>query len=247
MSNAGPPPVGAPPRVDPPAANSPYPEPPLKPGELGLIGKRSWKTWQVVCGLVVAVVVGMAINYRTVGASSSGNQKAYQLPPPAGSATTTTAAGSSGEAATSTTAALVRGSLYDFDDRHRILDVLHLDVLHLDVLHCRVSQAVARTDTGAGKLDQSCLLDHSAKLEYWMGIPMRCGPYLWALVPGVGGPSGRCSNWSIGDHRNERIGSSRYDTVDHRAADACRAGACRLHLGRQGYRFVGSTLFSTPG
>ena len=37
------------------------------PGELHIKGKRTWKTWQVVVAVVAALLVGMALNYHSVG------------------------------------------------------------------------------------------------------------------------------------------------------------------------------------
>ncbi len=76
-------------------AGGPAPAPPA-PGELHIKEKRSWKTWQLVTGMLVAALIGMALNYNSSGASSSassGGSKAYKLPPPAatgGAAPTTT-------------------------------------------------------------------------------------------------------------------------------------------------------------
>jgi hypothetical protein len=76
------------------------------PGALGIKEKRTWKTWQLVGGMVIAVLVGMLINYRTVGASASGGSGtsgggSYTPPPPAGATSTTVPPGGS---STSTTA-----------------------------------------------------------------------------------------------------------------------------------------------
>jgi hypothetical protein len=78
-------------------------------GSLGIKEKRTWKTWQLGVAVIVAVLLGMLINYRTVGATdsgktgSSGGGGAYTLPPEGGSSTSTTAVAGSGS--TSTTAA----------------------------------------------------------------------------------------------------------------------------------------------
>ena len=78
------------------------------PGELGIKEKRSWKTWQLVCAMGVAALVGMAIDYYTVGtpASSSASGGASTLPAESGSAgasTTTTLGQGSGAGTSSTT------------------------------------------------------------------------------------------------------------------------------------------------
>jgi hypothetical protein len=75
------------------------------PGELGIVEKRTWKTWQLASAVVIAVVIGMALNYHTVGASQStgsGGSNAYVIPSGSG-ATTTTVAGSGGASDSSTT------------------------------------------------------------------------------------------------------------------------------------------------
>jgi hypothetical protein len=78
-------------------------------GDLKIKERRSWKTWQLVAAILVAAVVGMAINGNSGTASGSGSSAnggtGYKLPPPGGAAAggsspTTTAAG-----ATTTTAA----------------------------------------------------------------------------------------------------------------------------------------------
>jgi hypothetical protein len=81
-------------------------------GDLGIKEKRSWKTWQLLVGVAAAALIGMAINYRTVGASQSSSTKgAYTLPAPSGSATTTTGASTTGsDVGTTTTAASTSGS-----------------------------------------------------------------------------------------------------------------------------------------
>jgi len=84
-----------PPPPDRAAAGGP-PEPPPAPGELHIKEKRTWKTWQLATAMMVAALVGMALNYNSSGASSSassGGTKGYKLPPPAatgGAAPTTT-------------------------------------------------------------------------------------------------------------------------------------------------------------
>src|ERR1700733_11493769 len=68
------------------------------PGELHIKDKRAWRTWQVVVAVVVAILVGMGLNYHTVGSSQASTAKAYALPPPArsGSTTATTVAPATG-------------------------------------------------------------------------------------------------------------------------------------------------------
>lgn len=87
---------------------SPSDRPPER-GELHIVERRSWKTWQLVLAVIIAAVLGMAFNgasgSATTSAGSSGSGSgSYKLPAPSGSATTTApASGKLG--ATTTTAA----------------------------------------------------------------------------------------------------------------------------------------------
>lgn len=74
------------------------------PGELRIREKRTWKTWQLAVAMGLAVLIGLAINYRTVAATQSPGSSggAYTLPTQATS-TTTTSAGGGSAAGTSTT------------------------------------------------------------------------------------------------------------------------------------------------
>ena len=75
-------------------------------GELGISEKRSWKTWHLVTAIVVATLVGMAIDHYTDRGSSSGtkpNSAAYHPPPPAGSTGSTTSVVAGDKASSSTT------------------------------------------------------------------------------------------------------------------------------------------------
>ena len=90
-----------------------------QPGELHLKERRSWKTWQLVLGVLLAAFVGMAINGNVGNASTTSGSGAssYKLPPPSstGSSTTTAptgggARGASGSSTTTTTAAGGAGS-----------------------------------------------------------------------------------------------------------------------------------------
>jgi len=79
------------------------------PGELHIKQKRTWKTWQLMTGMVLAALVGMFLNYGSGGASSSSSSApAYVLPKSSGSPTTTappSTRGSSRSTSTTTTAA----------------------------------------------------------------------------------------------------------------------------------------------
>src|ERR1700733_721190 len=75
----------------PPNADAmPVSDPMPAPGELHIKGKLTWKTWQVVVAVLAALLIGMGLNYRTVGATSASNAPAYKLPASGGAATTTT-------------------------------------------------------------------------------------------------------------------------------------------------------------
>src|SRR5271169_2550098 len=73
------------------------------PGELHIKERRTWKTWQLATGMLVAALVGMALNYHTVGATGSSNAPAYKLPTSTGSTTTTMPSSASGSSGTTTT------------------------------------------------------------------------------------------------------------------------------------------------
>jgi hypothetical protein len=94
---------------------SPHPENDSMParGELGIVEKRTWKTWHLVLGMVFAAGLGLAINYHTVGASQSSSGGAgggaYKLPTPSGSPTTTAASGATASTAPTTTATTATG------------------------------------------------------------------------------------------------------------------------------------------
>ncbi len=71
-------------------------------GELGIKERRSWKTWQALVAILVAIGVGAWWNGSTGSASGSGQgagSSAYKAPPPSGSTATTSGT------ATSTTVA----------------------------------------------------------------------------------------------------------------------------------------------
>jgi hypothetical protein len=78
-------------------------------GELKIKERRSWKTWQLLIAVVVALVIGMWFNGNA--GSASGNPAAsgsagYKLPPNGATATTAPpTAAKSGAATTATTAA----------------------------------------------------------------------------------------------------------------------------------------------
>lgn len=104
-----PPPVGTPPTelgIDasapdyPPLAVDHQPE----KGELKIKERRTWKTWQLLIGVLLAAGIGMWFNGNSGSASGTGSSSgssSYKLPPPTGSSTTPGAAGGS---STSTTA-----------------------------------------------------------------------------------------------------------------------------------------------
>ena len=97
-----------------------------EPGDLHIVQKRTWRTWQLVAAVIVAALLGMWINGSTGGASGSSATSGGEskLPPPSestttppsgahgsssGSTTTTTAGGAAG-ATTTTTAGSGGGS-----------------------------------------------------------------------------------------------------------------------------------------
>lgn len=73
-------------------------------GELALKDRRSWKTWQLAIAVLVAFLIGLAINYKAAGGGAeSTNTPSYKLPAASGGATTTTAAAGGSSASTTTT------------------------------------------------------------------------------------------------------------------------------------------------
>ena len=76
------------------------------PGELGIKEKRTWKTWQVFCAMVIAALVGALLNYKTVPSSgASGSTGGYKLPPPGGASSSTTTTGGASDSTTTTAGA----------------------------------------------------------------------------------------------------------------------------------------------
>jgi hypothetical protein len=97
--------------------HEPEVDPMPAPGQLNLLGRRAFKTWQVLIVAGVAIGLGMLANYRTVGSAAPANKPAFTLPaatgstttlPSASGSTTTTSASTGvttpGAASTSTTA-----------------------------------------------------------------------------------------------------------------------------------------------
>ena len=56
---------------------------PCPPGELHIKERRTWRTWQLATGMLVAALAGMALDYYTAGSSQSStasNAPAYVVP-----------------------------------------------------------------------------------------------------------------------------------------------------------------------
>jgi hypothetical protein len=82
-------------------------------GELNIKERRSWKTWQVLIAVVVAIVLGMWFNGNTgtaSGSSASSSGGGYKLPPAAGAPTTVPASASAAAKGGATTATTAAGS-----------------------------------------------------------------------------------------------------------------------------------------
>jgi hypothetical protein len=83
-------------------------------GDLGIKEKRTWKTWQLVTGMLVALLLGMAVDYYLAGgqgsATSSSGAPGYHIPTSTGSTTTTTHVSASASAGSTTTTTAARGS-----------------------------------------------------------------------------------------------------------------------------------------
>jgi hypothetical protein len=109
----------------PPTANAIQPGPPQadallssayqpEKGELNIKERRTWKSWQLVSAVILAAVIGMAINGNlgsATGTSAASGGGGYKLPPPNSSTASTTggsatkSATGAGTATTTTTAA----------------------------------------------------------------------------------------------------------------------------------------------
>ena len=83
------------------------------PGELHIKQTRTWKTWQLVMGMSVTLLVGMALDYYLVGSSQTSqasNAPAYVLPKSTGATTTTTASSAGGSSSSTTTTTTTAGA-----------------------------------------------------------------------------------------------------------------------------------------
>ncbi len=72
------------------------------PGELRIRERRSWRTWQLIVGLAIALVVGMVIG-NSGGRNAAPVTNAYTLPAPAGSPDSPSASSPSAAASVSAT------------------------------------------------------------------------------------------------------------------------------------------------
>src|SRR3974390_2309527 len=75
------------------------------PGDYKLKEKRSWKTWQLLVAMGLALLLGLFLNYKTVGSNQSSSAPGYTLPKEASSGATTTTSTSTSGSTTTTTAA----------------------------------------------------------------------------------------------------------------------------------------------
>ncbi|MGD0882129.1 MAG: hypothetical protein ABSB09_11235 [Acidimicrobiales bacterium] len=74
------------------------------PGSLKLVGRRSWKTWQLVIAVLAAALFGMWFNGNTGSTTSAATGPVYKLPAASTGASTTTTTLASGSTTTTTTA-----------------------------------------------------------------------------------------------------------------------------------------------
>ena len=76
-----------------------------RPGELGIRQRRSWRTWQLITAVIVALCLGMIVGHSWgPSGTGTGAGSGYTPPPPAGSSSqTTTGAGSSSATSAPTT------------------------------------------------------------------------------------------------------------------------------------------------
>ncbi len=151
-------------------------------GELGIAEKRSWKTWQLVTGIVVAALVGMAIDHYFDKGSNSPNKSnaAAYTPPPA--------SGSSGSS-TTTPAAGGQHNHFRCWRQHNDVRCWWFHVLDHNIhRNSRTSAHSSRTYPITRKLDESALYGHSLGLEYRVGLQVHSGADGGSFIPGIGGP-----------------------------------------------------------
>ncbi len=81
-----------------------------EPGSLHIVGRRSWKTWQLSIAVVLAAVFGMWFNGNTGSATettgSSSSSGGFKIPAAAGTSSSTTTTAAPDKSTTSTTASV---------------------------------------------------------------------------------------------------------------------------------------------
>ena len=223
--------------VAPPAPSDDQP----KPGELKIKERRSWKTWQLLTAVLIAVIFGMWINGDTGGGSSSAtgtSSGSGTLPPPSASSS---GAPAGGGAATTTTAA--GGQFGHHDHRSRRIDDdhcgrrVHDDFNHIvDLVIGRGRTRTSPLDlaTAPGELDQHAVHDDCRPMEHRMGVPVFSCPSRRSIVSGVRDAGRFASHWNGSDQRDRTVGTVGHRAVQPRSSDARGASAGRLYLDRQG-------------
>ena len=218
------------------------------PGDLQIKDRRSWKTWQLVLGMLVAALVGMALDYYTFGgtpqSSSASNAPAYKLPSSTGPATgssgstTTTAPGGS----TTTTAA---GRSHDDGgwriDHHDCPRWIHhaVDLIVVDG-GGRTRTDPHGPDTDAGELDQPGFHHHRRRVEHRLGIQLHPGASRGAVVPGLRNARWVIPHWDACDQPDRSVRTIGHGAVQPRSANVGRPSPGKLHMGGQGHRLVAS-------
>ena len=204
------------------------------PGALGIKEKRTWKTWQLVGAVVIAVLVGMLINYRTVGASASGgvgHEWRRRLHPAA-------TGGSRRAPPFPPEGARPARPLHPGFDQH--LDVQRGDDHHHyqgeglqghhDDHHDLVKLWIDRQQRRPRPRLDCCLdrpksegnwtspgfHDHGTGLEHRLGLPVHPGSHDRNFVPGVRHPCGRCAGQCCGNKRNRRVWPGCYGSDEPR-------------------------------
>ncbi len=218
-----------------------------KPGDLKIKERRSWKTWQLLTAVLVAVIAGMWINGDTGGGASSthttgsghGTLPANSIAAGTGTGgsavTTTTAPGGSSSTTTTvaggTTTTVAGGST-------------------------TTPTTFSTSSSGAAGPARQLLLSPQLQGDWtstpftttaagWnIGWAFNCtpAPASGSVVPGIR-HARRVGAKRNGRYQRDRfVGAVRDCAVEPRIPDAGRASSGVLHLDCQGHRFVGQLI-----
>ena len=211
------------------------------PGQLHIKGKLTWKTWQMVVAIVVALLVGMGLNYHSVGASSSSGKPAYTPPPPGGATTTTAPASgkSTGSTTTvaggSTTTTAAGGSTTTTTSSSTS-----------STAAASAGRSPSRSDAAPGKLDQPVLHDDCRRLEHRLGLQVYARSSLGTVVRGVRDARRLVTRRHARHQRDGTIGSIGDRPVHARSTDLGGASPGLLHMGGEGHGLLGHARRAKP-